>query len=203
MRLAELIAAAGPLLVGTGCTQISLDNPLRYRDVAPEERLHVPCYYALDPATDALVLKEGGYRVKMGPAIAEQMRAALAGLCRGTGRVRDREEFLGLTRDEPAVLFAVTATAKMDAKLFTWAVNAGRIEGQALVAGPGDADPLRYPYSGSGEKRQYFAEAGSGAEGLRRALGEATQDLADAARRDRALIERLAHATRAVKPAAP
>src|SRR5437667_12560742 len=126
MRLAELIAAAGPLLVGTGCTQISLDNPLRYRDVAPEERLHVPCYYALDPATDALVLKEGGYRVKMGPAIAEQMRAALAGLCRGTGRVRDREEFLGLSRDEPAVRVAVPATAKKDGTRFRCAVHARR-----------------------------------------------------------------------------
>jgi hypothetical protein len=195
VRRADPIIAAA-LLLAVGCIDISLDNPLRYRDVPPEERLGVPCYYALDPATDALVVKEGRYRVKMGPAIAEQLRAALSGLCRGTGRARDREAFLALAGAEPAVLFWVTATASMDAEDVTWAVNSGRVEGYALVSGPGDAAPVRYRYDASGSKRQYVGEDGSGAEGLRHALGDATQRLVDAAKRDRSTIEQLAHEER-------
>ncbi len=155
------------------------------------KRVGRTCFYALDSRTEALVVEDSGYRVKLGPALAEQLRAALGGLCEGTGRVRDRNEFLTLMRNDAGVLFEVSASATMDAKILPWAVNTGSLRGQARVTGPSELPPLRYGFAGSGEKRQYYAEMGSGAEGLRRALGEAIQNLIDQARRNGALLERL------------
>ena len=178
-----------------GCRHVALDNPLTYAEVPPAERIHVPCYYAIEPATDAIEVENLGYQVKLGPALAGQLQAALGGLCRGTGRVTDRAEFLSLTGSDPAVLFQISAAAEMNARVLTWAVNTGELHGHALVGGPSDGPLVPYEFSATGSKRQYYAEAGSGAEGLRHALGAAVQSLVDQARADRARLEALARST--------
>ena len=188
-----LAAVIGAALLG--CRHVALDNPLTYEDVPPAERVHVPCYYAIEPATDAIEVENLGYEVKLGPALAGQLQAALGGLCRGTGRVKDRADFLALTGTDPAVLFQISAAAALNARVWTWAVNTGELHGHALVGGPGDAPMRSYEFSATGAKRQYYAEAGSGAEGLRHALGDAVQSLVDQARADRAVLEELARST--------
>src|SRR5262245_50606549 len=194
MHLPRLLCLSLTAAIEAGCVEVALDNPLQYTEVPPTERIQVPCYYTIDPITDATQVEDFGnasYRVKLGPAVAGQLQAALGGLCRGTGRVRDREEFLGLTGDEPALLVQVQASAEMDARYFTWAVNTGSVRGRALVQGPVDG-PLRpYEFAGDGKKRQYYAEAGSGAEGLRHALGDAIQTLVDQLRNDRISLDAL------------
>jgi hypothetical protein len=190
------IAATLPL----GCVEVALDNPLRYGEVPPSERVPIPCYYAIDPVTDAIVVEDLNYQARLGPALAGQLQAALGGLCRGTGRVKNRNEFIALAGGEPGLLVEVHATAEMNARMWTWAVNTGSVRGRALVRGPADG-PLRpYEFAGDGKKRQYYAEVGSGAEGLRHALGDAVQNLVDQLRQDRPSLEALASETGASEP---
>src|SRR5262245_65028908 len=95
LRSGSWLVAAATLQVA--CVEVALDNPLRYADVPPGERIVVPCYYAIDPVTDTTSVEDfgnAGYRVKLGQALAGQLQAALGGLCRGTGRVRDLQEFV-------------------------------------------------------------------------------------------------------------
>lgn len=192
MRRTELFAL-GVIVAAVGCSiPVSLDNPLRYREVSPSARLRVPCYYALTAESDALVLKRGGYLVKMGPAFAEQLRAALGGVCRGTGRVHDAEEFRRIVAEEPGILFTLSASPAMSPTGMTWAVNRGQIDGEVVATGPSSADAIHFPYSGTGALRQYFAQGGSGAEGLRHALGAATQAFVDRVVEERSALERLA-----------
>lgn len=177
--------------------EVALDNPVRYAEVPPSERIQVPCYYSIDPVTDATEVEDFGnasYRVKLGAALAGQLQAALGGLCRGTGRVRDREEFVTLVAGEPALLVEVQASAEMNARYFTWAVNTGSVRGRAFVRGPANTPIRPYDFAGDGKKRQYYAEAGSGAEGLRHALGDAIQDLMDQLRKNRDSLEAMGRA---------
>ena len=195
-RSAAALLAALPL----GCVEVALDNPQRYDDVPPSERLAVPCYYALDAGTEASVVEDMGYRVKLGPAVAGQLQAALGGLCRGTGRVRDPAEFAAVAGSDPSLLVEVQAAAEMDARAFTWAVNTGSVRGRASVRGLSEISPRGYDFTAAGAKRQYYAEAGSGAEGLRRALGDAVQDLVNRMRADRAALEAMAPRAAAPPP---
>ncbi len=176
-----------------GCAiDVALENPMRYREVDASHRIRVPCYYALDSDTESLVVSSSIYRAEMGPAIANQLRAALGGLCRGTGRLLHRNEFLTFAEpDEPAILFEVSATAEITWSQF-FGFDKGLVKGQAQVTGPSGSFPLQYQFEGRGEYYPSFGETSTNTEGLREALGKAIQKLVDQAQQDRVKIEELA-----------
>jgi hypothetical protein len=175
---------------------------MAYRPISVADRFAFPCFYALDAATSSLEIRSGGYDVHLGAALAEQLRSALLGLCRGTGRMASVDELSARLGGLPGVLFLVTASASMAPAGPFGGTSGGVVQGSARVLGPDGSESARpLFFSGSASNVSNYGEAGQGAEGLRGALHEAVQRLVDEALLARREVERVGR--NAVPPGAP
>ena len=184
MKGLNALAVLLSLLAISACTPrpVTLANPFQYEYIARNKILPVPCYYAIAPETDAVVLESWPVQVHLGKSLAGQLHATLSELCTGTGRVADRTEFLKLSEQEPSLLFRVEATGTLHAPLLSFFSSTGSVDGSATITGNSDAPGIKVVFTGYGRQTLYPGiMVTSGAEGLRKALQRAVQDLTNGA----------------------